>query len=191
MTIDPISESLRRLVKYFDSRKIPYVVVGGVSVFVLGRSRLTMDIDIILDHTKLDRNDFVTHLKNQNFDISLADLEGFDLKEHCTIFYKTGMFRIDLKGVYTPSEKESIDMAIDGVYNNIQIKINHPINVILYKLKFGSEQDYEDALAVFIRNKERIDIELLEKKASKMKIMEELDSFLKGIKDFLEKEGIE
>lgn len=55
MTVDPISESLRRLVKYFEMNKIPHVVVGGVSVFVLGRSRFTMDVDIILDHTKLDK----------------------------------------------------------------------------------------------------------------------------------------
>jgi len=62
MTIDPITESLKRLVKYFEKNKIPYVVVGGVSVFVLGSSRFTMGVDIILDHTKLDRENFVTYL---------------------------------------------------------------------------------------------------------------------------------
>ncbi len=191
MTIDPISESLKRLVKYFNSRKIPYVVVGGVSVFVLGRTRFTMDVDIILDHTKLDRGDFVDYLQNNNFDASLIDLEGFDENSHCSFFYKSGMFRIDIKGAYSELELESIKMAIDGIYNDIKLKINNPTNLILYKLHFGSEQDYEDALAVYIRNKERIDTNFLKDKARKMNIENQLNLFLKDVTEFLKKEGVE
>lgn len=185
---DPISESLKRLVKYFNSKQIPYVIVGGVSVLVLGRARITMDIDIILDHTKLNRKDFVNFLKKNNFDASLNDLEGLDEKSHCTFFYKEGMFRIDIKGVYSNLEQESIDMAIEGIYNDIKLKIDNPVNIVLFKLKFGSEQDYEDALAVFIRNKERIDIEFLKEKSKRMNISKQLDSFIIEIEDFMKKE---
>lgn len=185
---DPISESLKRLVKYFNSKQIPYVIVGGVSVLVLGRARITMDIDIILDHTKLNRKDFVNFLQKNNFDASLNDLEGLDEKSHCTFFYKEGMFRIVVKGVYSNLEQESIDMAIEGIYNNIKLKIDNPVNIVLFKLKFGSEQDYEDALAVFIRNKERIDIEFLKEKSKRMNISKQLDSFIIEIEDFMKKE---
>ncbi|MHA1447681.1 MAG: hypothetical protein ACTSSN_13385 [Candidatus Heimdallarchaeaceae archaeon] len=189
MTIDPISESLKQLVKYFDENNIPYVVVGGVSVFVLGRSRMTMDVDIILDHTKLNREEFVNYLRKNNFDASLDDFIGFDEESHCTFFYKTGMFRIDVKGIYSSLDQESIERAIVGIYNDIKLKISNPVDLILFKLKFGSEQDYEDALAVYIRNKERIDHNFLTKKALKMEIKDELDSFLKRITTFLEKEN--
>ncbi len=185
---DPISESLKRLVKYFNSKQIPYVIVGGVSVLVLGRARFTMDIDIILDHTKLDREDFVNFLGKNNFDASLNDLEGLDEKSHCTFFYREGMFRIDIKGVYSNLEQESIDMAIEGIYNDIKLKIDNPVNIVLFKLKFGSEQDYEDALAVFIRNKERMDIEFLKEKSKKMNISKQLDSFIIEIEDFMKRE---
>lgn len=191
MTIDPISESLKRLVKYFILKKVPYVVVGGVSVFVLGRSRFTMDVDIILDHTKLDRGDFVTYLRENNFDASVDDFVGFDEKTHCTFFYKTGMFRMDIKGVYSDLDAESISMAINGIYDGIKLKINNPTNLILFKLKFGSEQDYEDALSVYIRHKEKIDLNFLKEKAQKMQISSNLDSFLKEIREFLEKEEFE
>ncbi|MHA1420396.1 MAG: nucleotidyltransferase [Candidatus Heimdallarchaeaceae archaeon] len=191
MTVDPISESLKRLVKYFEMNKIPYVVVGGVSVFVLGRSRFTMDVDIILDHTKLDTENFVTYLKENNFDASVNDFEGFDEKTHCSFFFKTGMFRMDIKGVYSDLDAESISMAINGIYNGIKIKINNPANLILFKLKFGSEQDYEDAISVYIRHKEKIDLKFLKEKAQKMQISSNLDSFLEEIRAFLEKEGIQ
>ncbi len=191
MTIDPISESLKRLVKYFILKDIPYVVVGGVSVFILGRSRFTMDVDIILDHTKLDREDFVTYLKKNNFDAALDDFVGFDEQSHCTFFFKTGMFRMDIKGVYSDLDAESISMAINGIYNDIELKINNPVNLILFKLKFGSEQDYVDALSVYIRHREKIDLDFLKEKAQKMQLSSNLDLFLKEISEFLEKEEAE
>ena len=123
------------------------------------------------------------------FDASLDDFIGFDEESHCTFFYKTGMFRIDVKGIYSSLDQESIERAIVGIYNDIKLKISDPVDLILFKLKFGSEQDYEDALAVYIRNKERIDHNFLTKKALKMEIKDELDSFLKRITTFLEKEN--
>ena len=122
-------------------------------------------------------------------DASLDDFIGFDEESHCTFFYKTGMFRIDVKGIYSSLDHESIERAIVGIYNDIKLKISNPVDLILFKLKFGSEQDYEDALAVYIRNKERIDHNFLKKKALKMEIKDELDSFLKRIATFLEKEN--
>jgi len=186
---DPISESLKILVEYFNSRKVPYVVVGGVSVLILGRARLTMDIDIIVDHTKLDREDFINFLKKNNFDATLHDLEGFDEHTHCSIFYKESMFRIDIKGVYSDLERESIVMSIDGIYDGIHIKIDNPLNIVLFKLKYGSEQDYEDALAVYIRNMEKINKEELKEKAKRMIVSEKLEVFLQEVESFLKEKG--
>lgn len=186
---DPISESLKVLVEYFNSRNVPYVIVGGVSVLILGRSRLTMDIDIIVDHTKLDREDFVNFLKSNNFDATLKDFEGFDEQTHCSIFYKDGMFRIDIKGVYTALERESIDKSIVGLYDGISIKIDNPQNIVLFKLKYGSEQDYEDALAVYIRNMEIINKEELKEKAKEMSVSDKLESFLNEVESFLKEKG--
>ena len=190
MKIDPISESLIRLVRYFNKHHLPYVVVGGVSVFVFGRSRFTMDLDIILDHTKLNREDFVAYLKKNNFDANLTDFEGFDEKTHCNVFYREGMFTIDIKGVYSELDAESIEMAVTGIYNGIKVKINHPVNIIAFKINFGSEKDYEDALAVYIQNFEMIDDAYLLEKADKMKIKKEMQQFLDQVHEFLKREGV-
>jgi hypothetical protein len=88
------------------------------------------------------------------------------------------MFRIDMKGMYSQAEKESIEMALESVFNNVKVQINHPINIILYKLLFGSEQDYEDALAVYVRMKDFIDHDHLKKKAIQMELSSQLAEFL-------------
>ncbi|MCG3217636.1 MAG: hypothetical protein KAR35_01435 [Candidatus Heimdallarchaeota archaeon] len=182
---DPITESLLVLTKYFHHNNTPYVIVGGVSVLVFGKTRMTLDIDIIVDHTKIDREDFITSLTENGFDINLLDLAGFDDHTHCSFFLKRGMFRIDMKGMYSQAEKESIEMAVETVFNNIKVKINHPINIILYKLLFGSEQDYEDALAVYVRMKDTIDHDHLKQKANQMDLGSQLSDFLENVNDLI------
>ncbi|MHA1353222.1 MAG: hypothetical protein ACTSPP_10595, partial [Candidatus Heimdallarchaeaceae archaeon] len=111
--------------------------------------------------------------------------EGFDEQTHCSIFYKEGMFRIDIKGVYSALEKESIAKSIDGLYDGISIKIDNPQNIVLFKLKYGSEQDYEDALAVYIRNMDIINKEELKEKAKEMSVSAKLELFLNEVESFL------
>ncbi len=185
--IDPISKSLKKLCAYFSTQSIPYVIVGGVSVIVTGRTRMTMDIDIIIDHHQLDRQHFIDFLQNNGFDATLNDLLGLDEQSHCTFFLKEGMFRIDLKGIYSSEDKKSIDMAIDEIYNGIKVKISHPENTILWKAKFGSEQDIEDALAVFVRNRDRICIEQLRRRGQKMGIQDIIEDIINQVHSFLDK----
>jgi hypothetical protein len=183
--LDPITESLSVLTKYFEENEIPYVIVGGVSVMVFGRARMTLDIDIIVDHSKIDREDFITYLTENGFDANLLDLAGFDDHTHCSFFLKRGMFRIDMKGMYSQAEKESIEMAVDSVFNNVKVKINHPINIILYKLLFGSEQDYEDALAVYARMKDSINHAHLKERAIQLQLSLQLSEFLEKANELI------
>ena len=186
--IDPISESLNKLVNYFKTNGIPYVIVGGAAVIVTGRTRTTLDIDIILNHKLIDRKDFIKYLQENGFDATIEDLDGFDLEEICTFFLEEGMFKVDLKGKYKETDKQSIQMAIDSYYGDLEIKVANPINTILHKLKMGSEQDYEDALAVYVRNSETIDMNLLRKIANQMNIKNKLKDFLNEIERILKEE---
>ncbi|UJG44689.1 MAG: hypothetical protein K9W46_05785 [Candidatus Heimdallarchaeum endolithica] len=117
---DPISESLKVLVEYFNSRNVPYVIVGGVSVLILGRARLTMDIDIIVDHTKLDREDFVNFLKSNNFDATLNDFEEFDEQTHCSIYYKEGMEIINREELKEKAKEMSVSDKLESFLNEVE-----------------------------------------------------------------------
>ena len=136
------------MAKALDQMKIPYVIVGAISVIVHGRIRTTLDIDVILDHNKIEPEIFISTLNKYGFDIFANDLVGFDEKIHVSMFYKKTMFRIDMKGVYDPKEEISIREAEPVEYLNTIINIDSPKNLILNKLIFGSTQDLEDALSV-------------------------------------------
>jgi hypothetical protein len=155
--------------------------VGGISVLAWGRSRTTEDIDIIIDHEKLNISDFVDYLNKKNFSVDESDFEGFTQKDHCTIFYKDGLFRIDIIGIYNLDNKISVSEAIEVEFYGIKVKIDSPESLIAHKLNFGSQQDIEDAYSVLIRNKEKINIEKLKTHSERLKVLNKLEKLLKSI----------
>ncbi len=178
MNEDPFTTALRALTTYFHKNEISYVCVGGISVILTGRARITMDLDIILDHSLLDPRDFAQFLQNKGFSAFPSDFENLKEKLHANVYLKDSMFRIDMKGIHDENDERALKMAIDAEYNGIPIKINHPLNTVAYKLFFGSEQDYEDALAVYVRNRELIDLDELKMICRKLGVENLLNDFL-------------
>lgn len=82
-------EMLKQIAKYFDQRKLRYVIVGGIAVSVYGYPRSTQDIDIIIDHVQLDIHDFCEHLRGNGFIITEDEIgTAFREKSYATVFHK-------------------------------------------------------------------------------------------------------
>lgn len=136
--------------KYFNEKKIPFVLIEGLAVNLWGRIRTTTDADFIIDQNELDITDFVHYLDNKGYQISSDEfLLGFEEKTNITIL--SGLFRIDLKGIYNNFARKSIEMAVSIPLFDLEIKIDSPELLIVSKLCYGSEQDFEDAASIFIR----------------------------------------
>lgn len=181
---DPITRILSVFSKYLKKNNIDYVFVGGVSILVFGRIRMTTEVDIILDHKKIDRKDFVKYLKNEGFDANLSNFDLLDEQIHSSIFLKEGMFRVDMKGIYSKKEQTSVDLAIDAEFNGITCKFDDPNSIIVNKLDFGSEQDYEDAIAVYIKSHELINFNKLQSIAKIIGIQDKLNAFIKDVEKY-------
>lgn len=181
MNSNSITNALKTLCNYLNEKQIPYVIVGGISVIAWGRSRTTEDIDIIIDHLKLNVEDFVSYLKANNFLVDLEDFLGFESKDHCTIFYKDGLFRIDIIGIYNQDNEISIKQSVQIEFFGIKLRIDNPESLITHKLLFGSDQDIEDAYAILIRLDNKINKESLLINAERLKVTKKLKELLKRI----------
>ncbi len=138
------------LSSYFNQNSIPYVVVGGIVVNILGRNRNTNDVDVVVDHTKLNISNFVQFLNENDYDISEYEMEtGFKEKSNISIYIQS--YRIDLVGLFRPSQRTQIENAIKIKIFDLDLYIDSPETLIANKLYFGSLQDFEDALSVFTR----------------------------------------
>ncbi len=178
-----ITSILRLLASYFDAENVPYSIVGGISVLTWGRSRTTEDIDVVIDHTELDIEHFVSFLKKNGFFAEASDFDGFKENSHCTIIHKKSLFRIDFVGVYNIDKRITINEARDIEFQGIKLKIDSPESLVAHKLVFGAHFDIEDAIAVLVRMKGRIDMIKLNQHAERLGVELELKKLLKTLSD--------
>ena len=153
-----ITRIIHIITDYFDNNSIPYVIVGGIAVISWGRPRTTQDIDIIIDHEKLSINDFSSFLSKNNFFVETQEIiDGFNEKSQVTILDKQSLFRIDLTGLYDENKRDSLNHRQPQKLEGKIIYIDSPENLISHKLLFGSEQDFQDALAIYTRVINKLD----------------------------------
>jgi hypothetical protein len=93
------------------------------------------------------------------------------------------MFRIDIIGIYNEDNRISVNEAKSFNFQGLQVKIDSPESLIPHKLLFGSQQDYEDATAIYTRLKDTIDVEKLKKHAIRLNILRKLNNFLDFISE--------
>lgn len=180
-----IEEIIFLIADYFSQKSVEYVIVGGIAVIAWGRPRTTQDIDIIVSHEDLDIQDFANFFRSNGFSIDAEDLRSsFAKQAHATILDKQSSIRIDLKGAYSAREQESLaHRRKQQVYDHF-IFIDSAENLIAHKLLFGSEQDFQDALAVFARTEDILDKERLNKLISSLGVEKEFSLLEKTIRDY-------
>jgi len=176
---EKIVQILSDFVTYLNTNNIPYVLVGGLAVNFWGRVRSTMDADFIIDDKKLNYNDFVNYLHSKGYEITIDAIKrGFTEKSNVTIW--SDIFRIDFKGIYNNFAKKTIDSAKTLKVLNMSIKVDSPEFLIISKIIYGSEQDFEDAASIYLRlsQKKLLDLKEINNLSSKLDISDRLDLLL-------------
>ena len=177
---------------YFNENKIPYVLIGGLAVNLWGRIRTTLDADFIIDQNKLDIDEFVKYLLNKGYQISSEEfLLGFKEKTNITIW--SGLFRIDMKGIYNNFAKKTIEMAVTIPLFDLEIKVNSPELLIVSKLCYGSEQDFEDAASIYLRlfEQNKLKITYIENYCKKLQIQDRLRLLITLTKENITESSLE
>jgi len=173
---EKIKKILSDFITYLNTKNIPYVLVGGLAVNFWGRVRSTMDADFIIDDKKLNYNDFVNYLQSKGYEITIEDIKrGFQGRSNITIW--SDIFRIDFKGIYNNFAKKTIDSAKTLNVLNLSIKVDSPEFLIISKIIYGSEQDFEDAASIYLRlnAKKQLNLKKVNELASKLDISDRLD----------------
>ena len=169
---------VKDLASFLEGKGVGYAVVGGVAVLAYGYARSTQDVDVIVEHEKLDVAAFCRHLRDRGMDAREEDLEAaFAEKGHATIFVSCccgGLLRLDVKGVYSWADREAVETAKRIEACGVSFRVVGPELLICHKLLFGSPRDLEDALAVYVRMEPKLNLELLRRTAGKIGVEDRL-----------------
>ncbi|MFX1537314.1 MAG: nucleotidyltransferase domain-containing protein [Promethearchaeota archaeon] len=171
-----LKEVLLTVANYLEKNEIQYVVVGGFAAIVWGRGRTTYDIDIIVNQDQLNVEEFVEFLNSKDLITNIDDIKtAFKKKAHSYIrLHGQQLYRIDLQGIYTQQDRETIKTAKAVTYSDQKIQFGSPENIIAFKLKHRSERDLEDALVVFMAQRENLDMKYLLSLCSRLGVKKEL-----------------
>ncbi len=156
--MNDIEEVLRLVCNFLNEQNMRYVIVGGIAVMFHGVPRTTVDIDIILDMSDAELKEFTGFLKREKFNVDYDTMrELIHDGSHSTVFLHEGLIRLDLQGVNSEFDQETLDRAIEVNYSDCNLRIGSVEDTLINKLYFQGEQDLRDALGIYARHKRELD----------------------------------
>lgn len=138
---------------------VDHVFVGGVTVLAFGMPRTTTDVDVIaaIDPRKIPK--IVVGFRRAGFVASAQDLHDALVEGgHVTIHDTRSAYRIDLVPAHTEAHREALRTKRRVAWRGRRLPFAAPEHTIVMKLRWGSEQDLEDALAMYLRQKKKLDL---------------------------------
>lgn len=166
-----MQSSLDRLysatLSFLKKEKIPYLLIGGLAVGVLGEPRMTQDIDLIIFVPKKSAPEVIKKATKAGFWANITSAtKDIELK---------GAFRLDFDNLWVDIIISSTEFENSAFKRKKQIKllgkkafIPSPEDLILLKLIPGRDKDILDVKSIIERYKGKLDKLYLEKWAQKL-----------------------
>jgi hypothetical protein len=173
------------------TNNIKYVIISGYVAILFGRSRMSEDVDILIEHIPFEKFLKFWSKMEKNYEClnTSNSFEAYNdyLENHLAIrlaIKGTFIPNIELKFVrndldrYSLEHKKHVKLAEGSLYIS-------PIELqIPYKLFLGSEKDIEDARFLFKLFKDNLDNLMLKMFLTKLKIPDNnVESYLGGLDD--------
>ncbi len=145
-----LEKSLIHLARYLNSRKIPYMVIGGVANLFWGIPRTTLDIDVTV-HVSSESSKNLIQTIGKQFRFRVKNPAAFVAKTSVLpLEDKTGI-RIDLIFARLPYELRAIRRAKEVSVGGNQIRICAPEDLIIHKIISDRVKDQEDVRGIIQR----------------------------------------
>lgn len=177
-----VNDILKLVCTFLNERNINYCIVGGFAVIIHGNPRSTMDIDFVLQIEEKDIPIVVKFLQDNNFFADEEDMRAAFLeKSHCTVEDKETMYRLDIKGMYNEMDERVLKNKVWVEHLATTIYVASAEDTIANKLLFGREQDINDALGIYVRQKPRLDMNYLDTLCMRLGVHEELKNLMRKI----------
>src|SRR3989344_4755822 len=171
---------LKLVTDFLNKEKIPYMIVGGITLAYHGLPRTTEDIDILIFLEEHKIKKFADFMKKNDFLIDEEEIKtALKEKSHFSVFDKRSIFRMDIKGVYNDLDKDSFSRRMKIHFRGLNLFINTPEDAIIAKLVFGSYRDLEDAKGIISRQRKKLEFDYIKDKCKKHKVLDKLEKILK------------
>ncbi len=155
--------------------RVEHVFVGGVTVLAFGIPRTTTDVDVIAVIEARQIPKIVAGFQRSGFFASSQDLHDALVEGgHVTIHDTRSTYRIDLVPASTAAHRETLKGKRRIAWRRRRLPLAAPEHTIVVKLRWGSDQDLEDALGIYVRQKETLNFRAMRDFARRHGVTREL-----------------
>lgn len=180
-TLDAV---LRTAEDVLRAASVDHVFVGGVTVLAFGMPRTTTDVDVIAAVEPGKVPMIVEGFRRAGFALSAQDLHDALVEGgHVTVHDSRSVYRIDLVPARTDAHREALRTKRRVPWRGRRLPFAAPEHTIVMKLRWGSEQDLEDALAIYLRQKGRLDLRAMRSFARRNHVTRELKNLERRAED--------
>jgi hypothetical protein len=141
----PLRSALRDLVRWWRAAGVPGIVIGGVAASILGRPRLTRDVDglVILESARWEQ--FVALAGRFGFAARIPDAIAFARESHVLLLrHAQSQIDADISFGALPFEQDAIARRISKRTGRLTIPLPMPEDLIIMKAVAHRPRDLAD-----------------------------------------------
>lgn len=147
-------EILAKLAVELDSRKIPYMIIGGQAVLLYGEPRLTKDIDITLGVDTDRTGDILACAGRLGFKILVENPAEFIQSTMVLPAQESATsIRVDFIFSYSPYERQAIARAKQINLAGAVLSFASAEDLIIHKIIAGRPRDLEDVKGILLKTR--------------------------------------
>jgi len=179
-----LDDVLRTAESVLRASRVEHVFVGGVTVLAFGIPRTTTAVDVIAAIEAQQIPTIVAGFQKSGFFVSAQDLhDALTEGGHVTVQDKRSTYRIDLVPASTAAHRETLRTRRHVAWRRLRLPMAAPEHTIVMKLRWGSEQDLEDTLGIYVRQKKTLDSRAMRNFARRHGVTRELKGLEERARD--------
>jgi hypothetical protein len=168
-TLSNLDEFVLQFTEVLDQAGVQYVVVAGYVAILLGRSRATEDVDVIIEPLSESETDALAEALDDagywGVEEPLEHMYDRQTDDIATRVAPDGKMIPNFEVVFPQDgyDRHSLSEAIVAELAGRTLRIGPLELQVAYKLHLGSQKDFEDALHLYTLFADRLDTEKLER----------------------------
>jgi len=184
-----LTTSLRDLTAWLTERNIPHAIVGGVAVAIVGRPRITDDIDAVVLAEHTDPKDLLADAIAHGFAPRRPDAAEFARESRVLqLKHAADGILVDVALGILPFEREMIDRAKYAPVGGVQIPVATPEDLIVMKILAYRGKDVADIESILDANA-KVDLRRVRYWAQMMSAGLESPEIIERLNELLSRRG--
>jgi hypothetical protein len=145
----PLQHTLRDLGAWWAAEKIDALIIGGVAAALLGRPRITRDVDGLVWLPEAHWEDFIGRSASFHFATRAADALEFAREARMLLLrHAPSHIDVDIAFAALPFEREALDRGVASEVAGLQLTLPTPEDLIVMKAVAHRPVDLADVEGV-------------------------------------------